>query len=73
MLPSRQVLEKILEWREARGTDAALAYLGEELDRRAALPGRYGGLYVDVWREAQVRSGRMDPDWAVNSENRLMP
>ncbi|MBT8037079.1 MAG: hypothetical protein KJO21_06000 [Verrucomicrobiae bacterium] len=68
---NQQVLDVILELKTAGKKKEALQFLSDELDRRADLGGRYGGLYVDVWREAQVRSGRVDADWAASLYNQL--
>ena len=70
-MSNQEVLSKIWELREEGKVDTAMKFLSDELDRRNAVDGRYGGLYSDIWREAQVRSGRLDSDWAASLYNQL--
>ncbi len=70
-LSHQEVLDTLLEKRKAGDVDGAIEFLSRALDQRADRGGHFGGLYVDVWREAQVRSGRLDQDWAASLYNQL--
>ena len=68
---SEQVVDKILEIKKEGDIGAALDFLSEQMDRRADRGRRFGGLYGKIWREAQVKSGRLDADWASRLYDQL--
>ena len=53
-----------LELRQKKSDAAAIAYLGEKMRERAGNYGNFRNLFSYTWREAQVRSGRVDGAWA---------
>ena len=46
------------------GSEAALRQLDEETTAYVNAGGRYRELFIAIWREAQLHSGREHPDWA---------
>lgn len=68
---SSQVCARMLELREEGKVEAALDFLSDELDRRVEQSQSFRGLYRAVWREAQVRSGRLDADWSARLYDQL--
>lgn len=68
---NQEVLAKLLEMRNGGDVDGALRFLSDALDQRAKSGSQFRGLYVKVWREAQVGSGRLNADWAASLYNQL--
>lgn len=60
-----QVMEKLLKAKNDNDVPKALKFLSEELDKRGNNAGLSKNLSDLVWREAQVKSGRLDQDWAA--------
>lgn len=59
-----QVIEEILKAKKENRIPEGLKLLSDELDRRAT-HGNFRSLFSTVWTEAQVKSGRLDADWAA--------
>jgi hypothetical protein len=59
-----QVIESLLQAKIENRIPEGLKLLSEELDRRAR-HGNFRSLFSTVWTEAQVKSGRLDADWAA--------
>lgn len=59
-----QVIESLLQAKIENRIPEGLKLLSDELDRRAT-HGNFRSLFSTVWTEAQVKSGRMDADWAA--------
>ncbi len=59
-----QVIESLLKAKIENRIPEGLKLLSEELDRRAR-HGNFRSLFSTVWTEAQVKSGRLDVDWAA--------
>ncbi len=60
-----QVMEAVLKARNENNIPKALKFLSEELDKRGSNAGASKNLSDLVWNEAQVKSGRLDVDWAA--------
>lgn len=60
-----QVMEALLKARNENDIPKALKFISQELDKRGASEGDFKNLSDLVWREAQVKSGRLDVDWAA--------
>lgn len=64
-LSATQVMEMALKARSENKVPEALKLLADELDKRGGDSGYFKNLSDTIWREAQVKSGRLDPDWAA--------
>ncbi len=60
-----QVMEKLLKAKNDNDIPKALKFLSEELDKRGKNASASKNLSDRVWNEAQVKSGRLDVDWAA--------
>ncbi len=61
---TNQVIESLLKAKIENRIPEGLKLLSEELDRRGR-DGNFRSLFSTVWTEAQVKSGRLDVDWAA--------
>lgn len=64
--PASEVVEAAVKVFRESGTAKALAYLDDELKKQVDAGGKFYELFLAIWREAQVGSGRTEPEWAAD-------